>query len=660
MIDLKLEVKNYIIENLLRTVNDKGSNGSKSAKLKGLILDQSSTKVIASCFTMDELAAEGITFIDSVEKHRESYPTMEGVYLLTPTDNNILDIISDVQNEFYERFHIFFTEACPEGLIEKLTKKIANDLDKVQSLAELNTNFLPVEKQLFILAEKKMGEKVFKAFYQPHSNKNGELGHQLVEMAEQLATLCSTLGECPTIRYWKDNEQNEMFASLVRSRIDEYKNDASDKTRWQGPTKQKAQLLILDRGFDTKTCLLHDLTYQAMAYDLLEGKNIDIDTHVFTKDTSEVDSKEQGGDGVLDDKDRIWVDLRHKHISKVLSSFDPYMKQIKEIEEKIKGGSDTKSLKVNLRQLPQHLKMKRDIGKHQLLAGKCFETFNSQLSKLCETEQNLATATDADGNNISNAKNPGYLKFNEAFVSCLLDTKMSTLDKIRLLMLYKQFKKGIPEEELKKYMSHANVPMEEKERILKLGHLNDSLVVPDARNKIEYKRKSQKAGEESLRHISRWTPVLKDVIEDLINNRLDKELFPFLNAAKDKELKPDVQSTRTGSPRPNTRVKEVPRIIVFFLGGLTYSECRVAYEVTQEQNNQWDVLIGGTQLITPKLFLENLSALDNFVPLTLVQREKNTKELRKTIKRTSTMRKTSTTSLKEKSGRKLSGSKVFK
>ena len=81
----------------------------------------------------------------------------------------------------------------------------------------------------------------------------------------------------------------------------------------------------------------------------------------------------------------------------------------------------------------------------------------------------------------------------------------------------------------------------------------------------------------------------------------------------------------------------------------------MAYEIAQEQNHQWDILIGGTHLITPKLFLENLSALDPFVPQTSVQKEKHNKELRKTIKRTSTQR-----SSTMKSGRKISMTKVFK
>ena len=37
--------------------------------------------------------------------------------------------------------------------------------------------------------------------------------------------------------------------------------------------------------------------------------------------------------------------------------------------------------------------------------------------------------------------------------------------------------------------------------------------------------------------------------------------------------------------------KNVPRVIVFIMGGATYSEFRVGYEVTNEKKN-WEVIVG--------------------------------------------------------------------
>ena len=97
-IDLKDELKKFILENLLNKINE---DGKKNSKLKGLVLDKPSTKILASCFTMDELAAEGITFLDAIDKHREPYPSMDGVYLIAPTEANAVEVIDNIKHNFF-------------------------------------------------------------------------------------------------------------------------------------------------------------------------------------------------------------------------------------------------------------------------------------------------------------------------------------------------------------------------------------------------------------------------------------------------------------------------------------------------------------------------------------------------------------------------------
>ena len=89
----------------------------------------------------------------------------------------------------YKAAHVYFTEAIPDHLFKTLSKSAAGKM--VKSLVEVNISFTPYESKVFSLEL----QPNLSLAYSP--DRSG----MLERMAEQLATLCCTLGEFPSIRY---------------------------------------------------------------------------------------------------------------------------------------------------------------------------------------------------------------------------------------------------------------------------------------------------------------------------------------------------------------------------------------------------------------------------------------------------------------------------
>jgi syntaxin-binding protein 1 len=124
--------------------------------------------------------------------------------------------------------------------------------------------------------------------------------------------------------------------------------------------------------------------------------------------------------------------------------------------------------------------------------------------------------------------------------------------------------------------------------------------------------------------LSRYTPILKGVLEDHVAGSLDMESFPYLGAQPTPESNTKTGGTSLRSTKPSWQKKgpggtataggaatagtpAVPKIYVFVLGGVTYSEIRSIYEVAADSGKE--LIIGSTHLVTPAKFVSDLKGL---------------------------------------------------
>uniref|UniRef100_A0A7N8YJQ1 Syntaxin binding protein 3 n=1 Tax=Mastacembelus armatus TaxID=205130 RepID=A0A7N8YJQ1_9TELE len=509
--------------------------------------------ILSSCCKMSDLMSEKITIVEDLYKNREPVLEMKAIYFISPTAKCVDAFIGDFkQKPKYKAAYVYFTDYCPDDLFNNMKLYCAK---YIQVCKEINLSFLPQEAQV-------SGCKVcsFGSFYCHISSFYA--GCTLETLADQLVTICATLDEYPGVRYKNKNMENaKTLAELVDNKLARhYELDDSGKKKG----KTQAQLLIVERGFDPVSPILHELTYQAMAYDL-----IDIQKDIYQYKAKDGSEKE----ALLNEDDMLWVKLRHKHIAEVSEQIPKMLKEISASKKQPDGKITISNLSQMMKKMPSFRK-------------ELTECFQDRLG------------SDVDGMKV---KDPM-----RTLLPVLLHP-YSIHDKIRAVLLYIFSLNGTTDENLSKLIQHVKIE-DEREYILNWKRLGVPIITESSIFSRKPTRRDR--SQEQTYNLSRWTPVIKDVMEDAVENKLDTKEWPHQSecpaawngsgavSARQKH-KPNAQDERrTGS-----------RLIIFIIGGISFSEMRSAYEVTQAVKS-CEVIVGSSHILTPTSLLNDIKALE--------------------------------------------------
>ncbi|XP_074762838.1 syntaxin-binding protein 3 isoform X2 [Athene noctua] len=557
----------------------------KEEEWKIILLDDYTTKLLSLCCKMTDLLAEGITVVENVYKNREPVPHMKAIYFITPTKKSVDGLIDDFitkSSSRYKAAYVYFTDFCPDNLFNKIKSSCAKSIRRCK---EINISFFPYESQVFTLNV----PDAFYRCYSPTLEKTKDNDAVMQVMAEQIVTLCATLDENPGVRYKSGpSEKARKLAQLVEKNLENYyKTDEKSQIK----AKTHSQLIIIDRGFDPVSTVLHELTFQAMAYDLLPIEN---DTYKYK--TEGPAGKER--EAILEEDDELWVKIRHKHIADVIEEIPKLLKEVSSKRKATEGKLSISALAQLMKKMPHYRKEISRQVVHLNLAEDCMSKFKSNIERLCKTEQDLALGTDAEGQKVKDSM--------RVLLPVLLNKSHESYDKIRAILLYIFSTNGTTQENLDKLIQNVQIESD-SDMIRNWKYLDVPVISSSAAQQHKHPRRDR-SSEETFQ-LSRWTPVIKDVMEDAIENKLDSKDWPYCS-----QCPPTWNGSGAVSARQKPKAsyqderKSSARLIIFVIGGITYSEMRTAYEVSQAYKS-CEVVIGSTHILTPKRLLDEVKSL---------------------------------------------------
>ncbi|PVU96800.1 hypothetical protein BB559_002255 [Furculomyces boomerangus] len=637
---IKYLLKNKILESI-RAVKPPG-------KWKVVVVDKQSLKLISSVLKLYDILEEDVSLVETITKSRQPYTDKEAIYFLTPTKESVSRFIDDFTKKgpgwnkgaMYAGAHLFFTGALDDAMFTRLaTSKPAK---YIKSIKELFIQFNAYESKVFLTTP---SAYPFYNMYSPNANESRD--RDIAATVDRLVCVLATLNSNPYVRYYNpqtycpryeklaksktqqkflDDTQNlldgnqiqhsknvpiapsiaKKMAEAFQTKYKDFVKNDPENTALNSSDRQDV-IIFLDRSVDMYSPLLHEFTYQAMVNDLLDleqGKKY---------------KQELEQDVVLDEEiDKMWAKYRHYHIADTIDDISKSFKQLVG-ENKILstvGKSDAKTtlsqMKKILESIPEFQELQDTYSTHINLTKMCMSIFDSfGLSEIGSIEQDLVTGVTPDGDRITD-------DIDADLIRVLANHEMEETDRIRLLMIYLVAKDGIKDidrRRLQEVLECMNI--DDKRGLLNMNLLN----VRTDRNEGEVDRTSSELykwpkyieNEKAKFDLSRFVPAMHFIIESQVNKDLDENLFPWLGEKPSTEekvtpihLMGSLRSTKK-EWKNQSPTNQNGNIIIFMVGGVTYSEIRTIYKLSKKLKK--NIYIGSTHITTPRDFLEDLKTL---------------------------------------------------
>ncbi|CAD5188647.1 unnamed protein product [Musa acuminata subsp. malaccensis] len=636
--------RDRLLYEMLRSTKVKDSKST----WKVLIMDKITVKVMSYSCKMADITEEGVSLVEDLYKRRQPLPSMDAIYFIQPTKENVVRFLADMsgRSPLYRKAFVFFSSPVNKELVT-LIKKDASVLPRIGALSEMNLEYFAIDSQGFVTDHERALEELF--------GENAEGSHKynacLNTMAIRVATVLASLREFPNVRYRAAKSSLDVsmlttlrdlvptkLAAAVWNYLAKYKATIPDF-----PQRETCELLIVDRSIDQIAPIIHEWTYDAMCHDLLnmDGNKYTHEVSLSFKTGSTTEKKEV----LLEDHDPIWLELRDAHIADASERLHEKMtnfitkNKAAQIHHSSRDGGElsTRDLQKMVQALPQYSEQIDKLSLHVEIAGKINRVIREQgLREVGQLEQDLVFG-DAGTKELIN----------------FLRTKqdVSRENKLRLMMLYASiYPEKFEGEKGSKLMELAQLSSDDMIAVNNMRYLGGSDTKKASGSgfslKFDISKKKhavrKERNSEETWQLSRFYPLIEELLEKLSNGNLPKDEYPCMNdpsptfhgtsqntSVRTTHAQPaqahSVRSRPTATwARPRNSDdgyssdsilrhsssdlrKMGQRIFIFIIGGATRSELRVVHKLTSKLNRE--IILGSSSLDDPPQFITKLKLM---------------------------------------------------
>ncbi|KDO67950.1 hypothetical protein CISIN_1g0060291mg [Citrus sinensis] len=506
---------------------------------------------------------------------------------------------------------------------------------------QMNLEYFAIDSQGFVTDDERALEELF------GDEENSRRGDACLNvMASRIATVFASLREFPLVRYRAAKSLDTMtmttFSDLIPTKLAagvwnclmKYKQSIENF-----PQTETCDLLILDRSVDQVAPIIHEWTYDAICRDLLNMEGNKYVHEVPSKTGGPPEKKEV----LLEEHDPLWLELRHAHIADASERLHEKMtsfiskNKAAQIQHSARDGGElsTKDLQKMVQALPQYSDQIDKLSLHVEIAGKINKIIRElRLRELGQLEQDLV---------FGDAGLKDVVKF---FTT---NEDVSRENKLRLLMIlaaiYPEKFQGEKGQNIMKLARLQSDDITAVNNMRLLGGASDikksstgAFSLKFDINKKKRAVRKDRTGEEQTWQLSRFYPMIEELIEKLGKRELPKDDYPCMNepsptvhaknqsaAISQPPVAHSMRSRRTPTwARPRNSddgyssdsvlrhassdfKKMGQRIFVFIVGGATRSELRVCHKLTRKLNRE--IILGSTSLDDPPQFITKMKML---------------------------------------------------